>query len=246
MITASRSSRLTADATPAPSALRARSISSSARASFVAQRVVPDARGEPVLAALLHDLEQVGLDAVVVLVARLRLHRPAARVGLHAAAPTARTARAAALDHHVADLAGRPAADPALAVEDQAAADPGAPEDAEDRVVGLAGAELELGVRWRRRRRWRPGPGRRAPLRASSRAGSCRPSRAGCRASETSPVCSLELPGEPTPTPASESVCTPAASAASISACAISWATSAGPPLVGVWRRASPRPPRPG
>ena len=53
---------------------------------------------------------------------------------------------AALLDHHVADLAGGAAADPALAVEDQPAADPGAPEDAEDRVVRLAGAELELGV----------------------------------------------------------------------------------------------------
>ena len=66
------------------------------------------------------------------------------------------------------------------------------------------------------------------------------PVRAGCgprRRRRSSRWC---RPGEPTPTPASESVCTPAASAASTSALAISAATSAGPPSVGVWRRASP------
>ena len=80
------------------------------------------------------------VSALLVLAARLRLHRRAAGVGLHAAAPPARAAGAVALDHHVADLAGGAAAEPGLAVEDQPAADAGAPEDAEQRVVGLAPA----------------------------------------------------------------------------------------------------------
>src|SRR3954464_3903720 len=41
---------------------------------------------------------------------------------------------------------GGPPAEPRLAVEDDPAADPGAPEDAEQRAVRLRGADLELGV----------------------------------------------------------------------------------------------------
>src|SRR5947209_5870740 len=42
--------------------------------------------------------------------------------------------------------ARRPAAEPRLAVEDEAASDAGAPEHAEQRPVRLAGAEREFGV----------------------------------------------------------------------------------------------------
>src|SRR5437016_9538643 len=48
------------------------------------------------------------------------------------------------------------------------------------------------------------------------------------------------VPGEPTPTPASAPTSTPALAAASRSAASISAATSGGPPLVGVGRRAEP------
>ncbi len=54
--------------------------------------------------------------------------------------------RATELDHHVTDLPGRATPDPRLAVDDQPAADAGAPEHAEQRVIRLAGAELELGI----------------------------------------------------------------------------------------------------
>ena len=64
------------------------------------------------------------------------------------------------------------------------------------------------------------------------------PSQPGrLRAPETTPVFSSASPGEPTPTPSSAAVSTPACSAASRSAAAISSATSCGPPLVGVGRR---------
>ena len=68
------------------------------------------------------------------------------------------------------------------------------------------------------------------------------PSQSGqvARLGDVAGLARRRRPGEPTPTPASESVCTPAASAASTSALAISAATSAGPPSVGVGRRASP------
>ncbi len=168
------------------------------------------------------------------------LHRTAPRVGLHAPAAPTGTAPAAVLDHHVADLPGRPAPGPPLAVEDQPAADAGAPEDAEDRVVGLAGAELELGVRSRRRRRCRSAPGRRARRRASGPAGRCPPSPGGCgpRRRPRSPRSCR--PASRRRRRSANRSRTPAASAASTSALAISSATSAGPPSVGVWRRASP------
>ena len=63
--------------------------------------------------------------ALFVLAPRLGFHRRAARVGLHAALAPAGALGAAALDDHVADLAGGAAAEPGLAVEDEAAADAG-------------------------------------------------------------------------------------------------------------------------
>src|SRR3954452_9546771 len=79
-------------------------------------------------------------------VSRLRLHRSAARVGLHAAFAAATALVAVWVHPYVADLAGRTAADPLLAVEDEPAAHARSPEHAEDRLVGLAGAEPELGL----------------------------------------------------------------------------------------------------
>ena len=146
MITASGSSRLTAEAIPVPSASIARSISSSARWSPCVDRPLPDAAGQARFVVLLHQLEEVGLVALLVLAARLGFHRRAARVGLHAAPAPAGALGAAALDDHVADLPGGAAAQPGLAVEDEAAADAGAPEDADQALELAPGAEVELGL----------------------------------------------------------------------------------------------------
>ena len=121
-------------------------MSSSARSSSWSQRPLPDPAREPVAVALLHDLEQLRLPPLVVELAGPVLHRAAPRVGLHASPAPTGTVPPAVLDDHVPDLAGGAAPGPALAVEDQAAADPRAPEDAEDRAIGLPGAELELGL----------------------------------------------------------------------------------------------------
>ena len=126
------------------------------------------------------------------------------------------------------------------------AADPGAPEDPEDRLVRLAGAELELGVGGDVDVVGDPHRGAERVARASGPSGKL-PSQPGrLRASATSPVCSLESPGEPTPIPASESVCTPAASAASTSASAISRRRPAGRPRSASGVAPRPRPRRPG
>src|SRR4051812_40101745 len=111
-----------------------------------AQRAGPDAAGQPVAAALLHDLEQLRVLAVVMQAPRAGLHGGASRVGLHAAAASAGAAGAVAAHDDVADLARGPAPEPRLAAEHEAAADAGAPEDAEDGVELAGGAELELGV----------------------------------------------------------------------------------------------------
>ncbi len=108
--------------------------------------ILPDAAREPLVALALHDLEQLGLGAVVVLAARPELHRLTARVGLHAAMPPAGAERATPPDDDMPDLGGCAAAEPLLPVEDQPAADAGAPEDSEHRPVRLAGAKLELGI----------------------------------------------------------------------------------------------------
>ena len=92
------------------------------------------------------ELEELGLGAARVELARAGLHRRAPGVGLQASAAPAGAVAPVLHDHRVADLAGAAATMPRLAVEDQAAADTGAPEDAEQRAVGPAGAEHELGV----------------------------------------------------------------------------------------------------
>ena len=138
--------------------------------------------------------------ALFVLAARLGFHRRAARVGLHAAAAPAGALGAAALDDHVADLPGRAAAEPGLAVEHQAAADAGPPEDPDQALELAPGAEVELRL------------GRDLDVVADPDLGSERPSafppsaklpsQSGrLLAAETTPVFSSASPGEPTPTP---------------------------------------------
>ena len=143
---ASTSRTFCAEATPAPSA-STRLVDQPRRELVAApQRAVPDAARQPGAAALLHDLEEVGLLALLVRLARPALHRRAAGVGLHAPEPPAAAALAADAHDDVADLARRAAAGPRPAVEHDPAADAGAPEHAEQRPVGPAGAERELGV----------------------------------------------------------------------------------------------------
>jgi hypothetical protein len=139
----------------------------------------------------------------------------------------------------VADLPGAAAPVPGLAVEDQAAADAGAPEDAEQRAVGRPAAEHELGVGrdadvvaerdLRAERRLQ----RRGERETGVPAGQVVGARDGSGRVST-------LPGEPTPTPRSCAGSSLAALAASVSAAAIALATSAGPPVVGVGWRALP------
>ena len=131
---------------PVPSASIARWIRSLGEVVVGVDRALPDAAGQARFAVLLHQLEEVGLVALLVLAARLGFHRRAARVGLHAALAPAGALGAAALDDHVADLPGGAAAQPRLAVEDEAAADAGAPEDADQALELAPGAEVELGL----------------------------------------------------------------------------------------------------
>ena len=162
---------------------------------------LPDAAGQPVPPALLHDLEEVGLRTLPDLLAGLDLHRHPARVGLHAAASPAGAARSAALDHDVADLPRGAAAEPLLTVEDQPAADAGSPPDPEDRLELLAGAQLELALD--RDRDVVADPHRRPELAGEVLAEreTARSSRAGCgrRRRRRSPR--RRRPGDPTPTP---------------------------------------------
>ena len=179
------------------------------------QRPRPDAARQPVAAALAHDVEQVGLVALLLAGAGADLHRAAARVGLHAAAPPAGAARAVALDDHVADLAGGAAADPRAAVEDDAAADAGAPEHAEQRAVRAPRAERASAsvATWTSL----PSATRVPSALDSSSASGKLPSQSGrLRALVTVPCSASTSPGEPTPMPSSSAVATPAASAASL------------------------------
>src|SRR3954454_15337190 len=76
----------------------------------------------------------------------------------------------------------------------------------------------------------------------SSSASGKLPSQSGrLRALVTVPFSPSTSPGEPTPTPSSSAVWTPAAFAASPRAPAMAVVTSEGPPLVGVGTRVSPR-----
>src|SRR5262245_41021162 len=92
---------------------------------------LPDAAGEAVAVVLVHQLEEVGLGPILVPAPRLGFHRATTRIGLHAASSPARALGPVALDDHVADLARGAAAEPGLAVEDEAAADSRPPEDAD-------------------------------------------------------------------------------------------------------------------
>ena len=130
----------------------------------------------------LHQLEEVGLVAVEMAPFRLSFHRFAPGIGLHAAGPATGAPGAAAFDDHVAVVSpSRAAAQPRLAAEDQPAADDaGAPEDADQAVVALGGAEVKLGFG----RDLDVVADRTVVPSASSafrRAGSCPPSREGCR-----------------------------------------------------------------
>src|SRR5262249_22667283 len=102
------------------------------------QRACPDAAREHRAAAPLHDLEELGVGAVSVQLARPPLQRLAPGVGLEAPVAAAGALRAVLLHDHVADLAGRSAAGPRLALQDQAAADARATEHAEERRVAAA------------------------------------------------------------------------------------------------------------
>ena len=167
------------------------------------ERARPHAAGQPRAAALLHDLEEDGLLAAVGAPARAGLHRGAAGVGLHAAAAAAAAQGAADADHDVADLAGDVAADPGLAVEHDAAADAGAPEHAEQRVVRAAGAERELRVG--RHLDVVAERHRRAARLLERRRMSKLPSQPGrFLAADTVPAASSTLPGEPMPMPSSD------------------------------------------
>ena len=233
MMIASGSIRLTAEAIPVPSASIARWIRSSARWSLCVDRALPDAAGQARFLVLLHQLEEVGLDPLFVLAACLGFHRRAARVGLHAALAPAGALGAAALDDHVADLAGGAAAEPGLAVEDEAAADPGSPEDADQALELAPGAEVELGL------------GRDLDVVADPHLGPQRffsvspsgklPSQPGrFLAPETTPVFSSASPGEPTPTPSSASRLDAGCRGRFAQRLGHRSATSAGPPSVGV------------
>ena len=146
MMIASGSIRLTAEAIPVPSASIARSIEALGEVVAVVEGALPDAAGQARFLVLLHQLEEVGLVPLFVQAARLGFHRRAPGVGLHAALAPARALGAAALDDHVADLPGGAAPEPGLAVEDEAAADAGAPEDADQALELAPGAEVELGL----------------------------------------------------------------------------------------------------
>ena len=231
MMIASGSIRLTAEAMPVPSASIARSISFSARWSPWSRAPLPDAAGQPRFLVLLHQLEEVGLVALFVLAAGLGFHRRAAGVGLHAAPPPAGALGAAALDDHVADLPGGAAAEPGLAVEDQATADAGSPEDPDQALELAPGAEVELRLGRDLDVVADPDLGSQRLLQRLRRAGSCLPSRAGSwrwrRRRSSRRRRRASRPRRPPAPPVS----TPACSAASRSAAAISAATPAGPPL---------------
>ena len=123
MITASTSSRLTAEAMPAPSALHRAVDQLVSRACRRARSRAPRSRSSGGRGVLARDLEQH----------RLRARRRAACARGSPSPPARRRPRRSRVarmcnavrpdDHRVADLAGAAAAEPQLAVEDQAAAD---------------------------------------------------------------------------------------------------------------------------
>ena len=141
----------------------------------------------------------------------------------------------------MADLGRRSPGQATSSVEDDPAANAGAPPDADQR----------LERRCRRRARTRPPRprsrrcrSRRALLRGpSGRPPSGRGDFQSGRlpASATMPLRGSTAPGAPTPTPFSSVVSTPAAAAASCNVSASAAMTASGPPLVGVGWRAWPK-----
>ena len=199
MITASTSSRLTAEAIPAPSAATARSISSVASASlaFRARSQIPlVSRSRPCFFMILN--RSVLRAALVLAAAPCAPSRPGPR--RPPCSPAARRGSARRpLDDHVADLARRAAAEPGLAVQDQPAADPGAPEDA--RAATCSGDRRRAGTRPRSRPARRCPPRTGAPSASSSHAAELErrpPSRAGCAPGRPS-RCLVHVPGRADP-----------------------------------------------
>ena len=131
---------------PAPSASTAPPISLCASLSSRSKRACPDAARQPCPPVLLHQVEQIGLGSLGDLAPCAALHRASAGVGLEAALAAALAPSPSELDDGVADLAGRAATQPALAADDDRAADARPPPDAEEGAVVLAGAELRLRV----------------------------------------------------------------------------------------------------
>ena len=213
MITASGSSRFTAEAIPAPRAFTARSISRVARSSpcLRARSQTPlvsrsRPRSSMIRKRSVFAPRSTSFRALISIARRpayasMQPFRPQ----VHRAPPRFTT---------MPDLAGGPTSDPELAVEDQPRPDPGAPPDPEDRVEPL------------------PAPSSNSPWTATSTSLPIRtgtpnwsercsprgkaPSQPGrFLAPDTTPVLSSASPGEPIPTPARSRVPRLACAAAS-------------------------------
>ena len=159
-------------------------------------------------------------------------------VGLHAAASPAGALGAAALDDHVADLPGGAAAEPRLAVEDQPAADAGAPEDADQAVELAPGAEVELGFGRDLDVVADPDLGPQAFFECLAEREAALPVGQVAGAGDDAGLLVGVAGGADPDALAASAVSTPAASAASRSASAIAAATSCGP---AAGRRRPPR-----
>src|ERR1035437_2115820 len=146
MITPSTSSRFTAEATPAPSAITARSMIWWASLSCLSRARAHTPLVRRVRSGSFISLKRSGLPPLLDEPAGMLFHRRAARVGLHAATAAARAAGAVDLHDHVPDLPRAAAARPRPPVEDQPAAHARPPEDAEQRAIQPPGPEPELGV----------------------------------------------------------------------------------------------------
>src|SRR2546429_4818756 len=94
------------------------------------QRLGDHPTGGPVPASLVHDVEEFGAPAASAPALGGRLDRTPAGVRLQVTALAATAAAAAVPDDRVTDLSGGAETDSELVVQDQAAADAGAHEDA--------------------------------------------------------------------------------------------------------------------
>src|SRR5262249_27980697 len=97
--------------------------------------------GQVVVPVLLHQREQAGLRAGLVVAPRLTFHGCPAGVSLDAASPAASALRTAELDHHVAELPGGATPQPAVFLDHDRATDASSPPEAEKRPQGPAGAQ---------------------------------------------------------------------------------------------------------